>query len=294
MRRALIVGCGYAGGRLARRLLSMGCTVVGTTREETRAVELEGWGIRPLVGELSDRETLREIDRFGPEAAFYLVPPTDEGDDPLPRVLAATARAPLEAFVYASSTSVYGDRQGGWVDETTMPRPEGAGAEARQAAERTVIGAGWDYQTPTRICRISGIYGPGRTLKRLLERGDYVLIEGGDTWVNRIHVDDLVAGLVAAWQRGGDARVYNLVDDEPHRASEFALMAAELHGLPRPQWVTEEEAERRLSDSRLRRKTASKRVRSRRLRGELGVELRYPTYREGLVAAVTEEKAGEK
>lgn len=286
MTRALIVGCGYAGQRLAARLVAEGCAVAGTTRNLERATRLESGGVRPLVGELTDRELLREMDRFGPEVVFYFVPPADEGDSDLRRVLKATARAPLEAFVYASSTSVYGDRNGDWVDETTTPRPEGAAAEARQAAERVVVGAGWDYQTPTRVCRITGIYGPGRTLRRLLEVGDYLLIEGRDTWVNRIHVDDLVSGLIAAWRRGGDGRVYNLADDEPHRASEFAILAARLHSLPRPEWVSEEEAARRLSERRLRRKAGSKRVRNRRLHEELRVELRYPNYREGLRAAI--------
>lgn len=289
MKRALIVGCGYAGARLGQRLIEMGCGVTGTTRSGERGAYLEAVGVRPVVGELAERAVLRELDRLGPEVLFYLVPPVKEGgEDPLPKVLAATARAPLEALVYASSTSVYGDRGGDWVDETDLPRPQGRSAEARLAAERTVIGAGWNYQTPTRICRITGIYGPGRTLRGLLERGDYLLIRGADTWVNRIHVDDLASGLIAAWQRGGDSRVYNLGDDEPHRASEFACLAADLHGLPRPEWVSEEEAADRLSESRLRRKTGSKRVRNRRMREELGVELEYPTFREGLPATVKE------
>jgi nucleoside-diphosphate-sugar epimerase len=288
MKRALIVGCGYAGVRLAGRLIETGCAVVGTTRSEARGVELERMGVRPLVGDLTERQVLRELDRLGPEVVFYFVPPAEEGEDPLGKVLAATARAPLEAFVYASSTSVYGDRGGEWVDETDLARPEGRSAEARLAAERVVIGAGWSYQTPTRVCRITGIYGPGRTLRGLLKRGDYLLIRDADTWVNRIHVDDLASGLVAAWRRGGDSRVYNLVDDEPHRALEFACLAADLHGLPRPRWVDEGEAAERLSDSRLRRKTGSKRVRNRRMREELGVKLRYPTFREGLPAAIQE------
>jgi nucleoside-diphosphate-sugar epimerase len=288
MKRALILGCGYAGARLAQRLIEAGCAVVGTTRSEARGVELEAMGVRPVVGDLTQRGVLRELDRLGPEVVFYFIPPAEEGEDPLPKVLAATARAPLEAFVYASSTSVYGDRGGDWVDETDLARPEGRSAEARLAAERIVIGAGWNYQTPTRICRITGIYGPGRTLRGPLERGDYLLIRGADTWVNRIHVDDLASGLIAAWRRGGDSRVYNMADDEPHRASEFACLAADLHGLPRPQWVDEEEAAERLSESRLRRKTGSKRVRNWRLREELEVKLTYPTFREGLPAAVEE------
>ncbi|MGD2155019.1 MAG: NAD-dependent epimerase/dehydratase family protein [Gemmatimonadales bacterium] len=287
MKRALIVGCGYTGMRLAVRLLEMNCRVVGTTRRESRAGELETAGIEPLLGELGAVETLRRIDELGPELVAYLVPP-QALDDPLPGVLAATARAPLEAFLYASSTAVYGDRGGDWVDETTIVKPETREAEARHAAERICVEAAWSYQTPTRVCRITGIYGPGRTLEKALASGDYVLIEGHDGWVSRIHVDDLVSALLAAWQRGGDGRVYNLVDDEPHRASEFAYLAADLQGLPRPEWIEESEARERLGEARLRRKLANKRVRSLRLKDDLKVELRYPTYREGLPAAVSE------
>ncbi len=118
-----------------------------------------------------------------------------------------------------------------------------------------------------------------------------MLIRGKDTWTNRIHVDDLVTSFIAAWQRGGDGRVYNLADDQPHRASEFAELAADLHGLPRPEWVKTSEA-RRLAPERLRRKAESKRVRNRRLRDELEVSLAYPKYQAGLPAAVKAEKAG--
>lgn len=291
MNPALIVGCGYTGLRLGRRLAELGVEPVGTTRNPERAPVLEGAGITPLIGELGDRDTLLRIDRLAPEVVFYFVPPVTGGVDPLPGVLQATARAPLAAFIYASSTSVYGDRDDDWVDETTLPRPLGEGPEARLAAERTVLGAGWEHQTPTRVCRITGIYGPGRTLKRLLERGEYVLIRGRDTWVNRIHVDDLVSGMIAAWRRGGDSRVYNLGDGVPHRASEFAELAADLHGLPRPAWIEEAEARARFGEDRLRRKLGSKRVRSRRLTEELEVELRHPSYRVGLPAAIEEERA---
>ncbi len=294
MNPALIVGCGYTGLRLGRRLAELGFEPVGTTRSPERVAVLEASGIRPLVGDLGDRDTLLGIDRLGPGVVFYLVPPVPRGPDPLPDVIKATARAPLEGFIYASSTSVYGGSDGGWVDETTLPRPEGEGPTARLEAERTVFGAGWEHQTPTRICRITGIYGPGRTLRRVLERGDYVLIRDRDTWVNRIHVDDLVTGLIAAWHRGGDSRVYNLGDGEPHRASEFAFLAADLHGLPRPAWIEEAEARRRFGEGRLRRKLGSKRVRNRRLRDELGVELRYPSYRVGLPAAIEEERGSER
>ncbi|NIW35174.1 MAG: NAD-dependent epimerase/dehydratase family protein [Gemmatimonadetes bacterium] len=289
MKRALIVGCGYTGERLARRLLDTGAVVLGTTRDAERGAELRRAGIEPSIGELDARETLGQIEKFEPELVAYFVPPRDDGTDPLlTKVLTAT-RLPLEAFLYASSTSIYGNRDGAWVDETTAIRPEDAPG-SRHSCERLMIEAARDRGMPTRVCRITGIYGPGRTLRRSLESGRYVLIDGHDTWVSRIHVDDLVTGLIAAWQHGEAGGLYNIVDDEPHRASEFARLAARLHGLAEPAVISEAEARERLSESRFRRKLTNKRVRSIRLKQELGVDLEYPTYRVGLPAAVEAER----
>lgn len=290
MSRALIVGCGYVGMRLATRLQEAGVEVFGTTRDEGRATELEGSGITPILGQLTDRATARQLDRIGPDVVFYLVPPPRGAPDPLPDVLNALARAPLEAWIYASSTSVYGDRGGAWVDEATPVQLESETARARQAAERATLEAGWSHQAPVRICRLAGIYGPGRTLRGPLSRGEYLLIRGHDSWVNRIHVHDLVTALVAAWTDGRAGRIYNISDGEPHRASEFALLAARLHGLPEPEWVELEEARQRYGERRLRRKLEAKRVKSDRMRAELGVELEYPDYRSGLPAAVESER----
>jgi nucleoside-diphosphate-sugar epimerase len=290
VKRALIIGCGYTGMRLAARLREISISVGGTTRSKARADELEAAGIEPLPGSLSDPKLLRQIRDVSPHLVAYFVPPQLAGEDPLQKVIDATAGASIEAFVYASSTSVYGDRDGDWVDEETVARPQSRLARARLAAERFAIDAARTGLAPTRVCRITGIYGPGRTFGSILESGEYVLIKGRDTWVNRIHVDDLVSGLVAAWQHGVAGRVYNLADNEPHKAHEFAIQAAKLHGFPEPRWIDESEAVARLGELRLRRKLDSKRVRNGRLTQELGVKLAYPTFRTGLPLAVAEEK----
>jgi nucleoside-diphosphate-sugar epimerase len=294
-RPTLIVGCGYTGLRLAARLQAMRFDgpIVGTTRSEERSGELAAVGVEPLVGGLTEREALRRIERLDPRLVVYFVPPRLSGEDPLPGVLRALKGSALEAFLYASSTSVYGDRGGDWVDETSEVRPDSLTAKARHAAEQRVLEAVKAWGVAARVCRITGIYGPGRTLRRALESGDYVLIEGHDAWVNRVHVEDLVSGLVAAWKRGRDGAVYNLTDDEPHRASDFANLAARLHGLPAPNWVGRYEASQRLSEQRLRRKLDSKRVRNQPLREELSVTLEYPSFRTGLPAAVSMERSGQ-
>lgn len=284
---ALVIGCGYTGTRLARHLLERGLRVVGVSRRAKQNPELERAGIQPMAGDLSEPDFLSALGKLSPSVVAYFVPP-QKGDDPLQAVLAATRNSLLEAFLYASSSSVYGDCGGAWVDETTAISSHGTGDPDRYAAERCVAGAGITG-IPTRICRITGIYGPDRTLKHLLANGEYTLMEGGDPWVNRIHVDDLVAGFVAAWEKGDSGMVYNMVDEQPHRASEFANLAADLNHLPRPVKISEAEAKTRYDAADLRRKLSSKRVRCLRLRNELGVRLKYPGFRTGLAAAVAQQ-----
>jgi nucleoside-diphosphate-sugar epimerase len=282
---ALVLGCGYVGQRIGKRLSEMGLRVVGSTRSLERAAQLEAAGVEPLVGQLSDSKTLKQVRQLGTDEVVYLVPPTTDGKDPLRSVLDVAGRAGLQAFVYVSSTSVYGDRGGEWVDESTPVDPAGVGL-ARYEAERAVIEAARAGRVPGRVCRVTGIYGPGRTLRALLESGEYVLVREGDAWVNRIHVDDLVTALLASLRGGTDGQLYNLADDEPHRTSEFANLAADLQGLNRPRWVSETEANELLGEVRLRRKLDSKRVRNASMKDELGVRLAYPSYRTGLPAAV--------
>lgn len=296
MAHALILGCGYTGERLALRLLEEDHRVTGSTRSRERAEELRGLGIEPVLLDVSDPESVRELSGTAPDVVFYLIPPLRDADEPgreVGDVIDVLGRAPLECFVYVSSTSVYGDRDGEWVDETEEPRPDSGTGRARLTAERTVLEKGWSRDARPRIARVAGIYGPGRTLRDRIREGRYRLLEDADAATNRIHVEDLVAGLVAVWRQGRNGRIYNLADGHPLPSSEYALITADHLGVDLPT-ISVREARERYSSSRLARKLGSKRVENRRLREELGVELRYPSVREGLPAALRAEEEGEE
>ena len=296
MAHVLVLGCGYTGKRLALRLREEDHRVTGSTRSRERAGELRGSGIEPLLLDVSEPESVRDLSGLAPDVVFYLIPPlrdADEAGREVGDVIDVLGRAPLECFVYVSSTSVYGDRDGEWVDETDEPRPDSSTGRARLTAERTVLEKGWSRDARPRIARVAGIYGPGRTLRDRIREGRYQLLEDADAATNRIHVEDLVTGLVAVWREGRNGRIYNLADGHPLPSSEYARITADRLGVDLPT-ISVQEARERYSPGRLARKLGSKRVKNRRLREELGVELRYPSVREGLPAALRAEEEGEQ
>jgi nucleoside-diphosphate-sugar epimerase len=294
--QALIVGCGYVGCRLAAALAAEGVAVTGTTRGEARFPELRAAGARPAVADLRRPETLAPLLEAGPQVVFDLVRPLPVGGDAYDvagtRTLAAAlAEVPLEALVYVSSTSVYGRRDGEWTDEETPVDPASPAGRARVEAEEVYLGLFRERGLPARVCRVPGIYGPGRTLRDRLETGAYRRVDDGNHWVSRIHVDDLVAGLVAAWRRGRAGGVYLLCDDQPVTAGEYAELTAELLGLPLPPAVSRDDIRAELSGSAFERRLADRRCSNRRMRQELGVVPRYPSVHQGVPASLREEGA---
>lgn len=292
--RALVLGCGYVGRRLARALAARGMEVVGTTRDPARAGEIAAAGARPVLADVTRPETLRPLVEWGPAVVFDLVRPQPAGEDAYSvegtrNVARAFASAPPEALVYVSSTSVYGRREGEWTDEATPVNPSSTVGGARVDAERVYLDAWRDQGLPARICRVPGIYGPGRTLRERLERGAYRRLDDEEHWVSRIHVDDLVDGLVAAWERGRPGETYLLCDDEPVTGAEYAELTAELLALPLPPAVSRADIREELSGSAFERRVGSRRCSNRRMRDELGVVPRYPSVREGVPAALREE-----
>ncbi len=294
--RALILGCGYVGLRLARVLASNGVSVMGTTRERERFAEVEAAGAQPARAEVMEPATLRPLAEWEPHVVFDLVRPQKIDTDRYTvwgtrNIAAAFAARPLEALVYLSSTAVYGRRGGEWTDEDTPVNPSSPLGQARVESERIYLDLFEERGVPVRICRAPGIYGPGRTLRQRLESGAYSRVDDESQWVSRIHVDDLVEGLIAAWRVGQPGGVYLLCDDEPVTGREYAELTANLLTLPVPPPLPREDIRHELSRSVFERRVGARRCSNRRMREELRVELRYPTVREGVPAALQEEGA---
>jgi nucleoside-diphosphate-sugar epimerase len=298
--KVLIVGCGYAGRAIARALTGAGTAVTGTVARPEGLEAVAATGATPLRLDLADalapagRADLAAL-IAAHDAVVYAVGPARAGDaetftDFLPAFLDLLAEAPppLSAFVYLSSTGVYGARDGDWVDEATpLGADVGPRGRLRQAAESALMRAWKDWGLPVRILRLAGIYGPGRHVGLRLEAGTATVVEADPPLVvNRIHVDDLARACVAALTRGTSGEVYVVADDAPATLREVGDYAASLLGLPPPPGEDLEAARDRLGAANLHLVADRKRCRNAKLKQALGVRLEYPTYREGIPAVL--------
>ncbi len=286
----LIVGCGYLGRRLAERYRHNGAAVRGVVRsEESRAV-VAAAGLDGLRADLDEPQPPDLL--AGGASLFYLVPPPVQGDrDSRLRALLGRLMGPAapRRIVYVSTTGVYGDCAGDWIDETSPVDPGAARAVRRLDAERALgdwaVASGGQFV----VLRVPGIYGPGRLpVERIRQRLPLVRPEEAP-FTNRIHVDDLVEACVAAMERGRPGEVYNAADGHPSTMADYFCRIADLTGQPRPPLVSLAEAERVLSPGMLSYQRESRRIGNRKLTEDLGVALRYPTLESGLRACLAEE-----
>ncbi len=283
----LIVGCGYLGTRLARDYLSRGERVSALVRSEGSAERLRALGITAYASDLDQRVPL-PLDTEG-EKIFYFAPPPDAGvADPRIRGFLAsceTGGAPRR-LVYASTTGVYGDRGGEWIDETAPLRPQADRARRRLDAENAL--RVWSARTfaDILVLRVAGIYGPGRLPLERLRQGMVLVREDEAPFSNRIHIDDLVQVCAAAMERGRAGEIYHACDGNPSSMTDYFLRLAALTGAPRPQTVSLDEAAGRLSPAMMSYLRESRRLSNRKIREELGVWLRYPSLASGLPACM--------
>lgn len=286
MHKIFVVGCGDIGLRVARQCLERRWPVTALVRSEASAQRLRGAGLDLFHADLDRADSLVGLPTAG-AGVFYFVPPPEAGGATDPRV-AAFAAAMTQALphrvVYLSTSGVYGDRDGGWVDEDTPPDPRTVRGKRRLSAEQTLRAWGERLGVPVIVLRVGGIYGPGRLPVQRLRQGLAVLEPAACGFTNRIHADDLATVCLAALERGRPGAVYNVSDGQPGTMTEYFLAVADRLGLPQPPTVSWEEAQRTLTPAMLSYLGESRRMDTRRLREELAVTLRYPTLADGLAA----------
>ncbi len=289
-RRLFCFGLGYTGLRVARAAQACGWRVAGTCRDTAKAEALRNQGIEahrfdgehPLVDPAAALA--------GTTHLLCSVPPDAESDPVLRLHLADIAglSEPPAWLGLLSSTGVYGDCDGAWIDENHPARPATDDNRRRLRAERAWLSLGVQLARPVAVFRLPGIYGPeGRNVIEALIAGRARRIVKPGQVFNRIHVDDLVATLLASMEqdlrpRNGGARLYNVCDDEPAPSEEVLLYAADLIGVEPP--PAESFTTAPLSGFARHFYAESRRIHNERIKRELGVTLRYPTYRDGLHA----------
>lgn len=283
--RLFCFGYGFSASALGARLRQRGFAIAGTCRSAQKAAQMQHNGVEPFI---FDGVLVNAADALAGTTHLLLsVPPGETGDPVLKAHAADVARlAPdLQWIGYLSTTGVYGDRGGEWVDEKSPLAPSTERGARRLAAEQGWQALAKAHDLPLHIFRLAGIYGPGRNQIESLRDGSAKRIVKPGQVFSRIHVEDIAAILEASINHPHPGRAYNVCDDEPAPPQDVVAYAAQLLGIAPPAEIAFEKAE--LSPMAKSFYAESKRVSNRRLHDELGVTLKYPTYREGLSALLT-------
>jgi hypothetical protein len=278
--RLFSFGYGYTAEALARKLSPRLTAVAGTRTNPEQAADA-GARLAAYKGD-GPSAGVRSL-LAGTTHMLVSIPPDLEGDPVLRDFADDIAAIPDLAWIgYLSTVGVYGDAKGAWVDEESPVRPLTERSLRRAEAERAWLDFGTGSGRRVEVFRLAGIYGPGRSVIGTLRAGTARRIAKPGQVFNRIHVDDIARVLAAAIDSDTGHRVFNVSDDEPAPPEDVVAYAAELLGLPTPATVAIEDAG--LSSMAASFWTECKRVNNGRIRRTLGVELLYPTYREGLRA----------
>jgi len=275
----LILGCGYVGTRLAQACLQRGFRVSGSSRSDTHARHLSQMHIEGVVADqpakLAD-DLLASVTHLVDSIPLSM---RDSGlvasqADWLPRLTERCSQ--LRWAAYLSSTGVYGDAAGAWVNEDSMCQPDSQRGQQRLIAEAAWLNSG----LPAEVFRLAGIYGPERNIINKLQAGDYKAVQWQPPHASsRIHVDDIVTTLLAAIEKPRPGRILNVADDLPLPHADYVQEVAALIGAPAPLILTPAEGEQYLSAAALSFFRDNKRIDNHRLKHELGISLKYPTFR---------------
>ena len=287
--RVLIVGCGDVGLRVAG-LLKASSRLMALTSSSLRVETLQRSGITPMLGDLDKPQTLRRLAGVATHVVHMAPPPLEGHTDPRTRalVLALRLRSLPSSMVYGSTTGVYGDCEGEWIDETRRLQPQTARAQRRVNAQDWVNFLGKSGYPRTQVLRIPGIYAmdrEGGTPRERLLRGTPVLQAHEDVYTNHIHADDLARATVLALWRGRPLRAMNVCDNTDMKMGDYMDSVAKMWNLQAPARISREQAQLQLSPMVMSFLNESRRIRSVRLAQELGLRLLHPTVMDGLKIA---------
>lgn len=284
----IIVGCGYVGNRVAINELARGNKVLALVRSEESRQSLQRAGIDAIAFDLDSPSADASLVAVN-NGIYYFAPPPAKGktDTRLRAFLDDIESGELpRRLVYISTTGIYGDCHGDWVDEKRAPDPQADRSKRRLDAETAL--RNWAQQTGIKVVvlRVPGFYGPGKLPLARIRKGTPVLRESESPWSNRVHIDDLVASCLAAMHHPDPDDTYNISDGHPSTMTDYFYQVADAAGLPRPPEVSLEQARKQFSPELLSYLSESKRIDNTRMRKELGITLAYPSLKEGLAAAI--------
>lgn len=293
VQKILIVGSGDVARRILSRLAPQ-ARVFALLRDPARAAAWREAGATPVLADLDDRGSLQRIAGLA-DVVLHLAPPPAAGrrDTRTRNLLAALGKGKSlpRRLVYVSTTGVYGDCGGAFIDETRPLNPESARAGRRVDAENCLRAWGQRTGVSVSIMRAPGIYAADRLPIERLNKGLPALVAADDGYTNHIHADDLAAACVAALQHGGANRVYNVVDDSDMKMADYFDRVADAFALPRSPRISRQEAEKTLSPVQMSFMRESRRIGNQRLKKELKLKLAFPSVDAGIAEAVSRRKA---
>ncbi|QZA82121.1 NAD-dependent epimerase/dehydratase family protein [Deefgea piscis] len=293
--RLLIIGCGDVVRR-ALPWLKQHFTVYATARSKESALQLNTLGVRPILADLDRPKSLARLSGIA-EYLIHSAPPGDGvGDQRTRALIAALSHANIQQnkilpqrlrrAVYISTSGVYGDYAGQWINESSPLKTQSLRALRRVDAEKQLRDWAGRHGVRLSILRSPGIYAANRLPLERIARGEPVLHREEDSYSNHIHADDLAHALCLALFRGLPLRTYNIVDDEPHKMGDYFDQVADAMQLARPPRISRVEAQTRLSPALLSYLNESRQIGNARAKNELKLQLRYPNTAAGLASGL--------
>lgn len=277
-----ILGFGYSAAWFAKRLSNQPYRILATSRQPEQANQFSA-NIELLQYNQDSVQKILDVC----DAILVTIPPDKEGDDPVLKAFSTLFKKNgnhLRWLAYLSSTGVYGDHQGQWVDETSAFLNPGEAGKRRIHTEQAWLNLYQNYHVPVHIFRLAGIYGPGRSsINKILSGKAFSYYKKGLVF-SRIHVEDIASALQLSLNQPTPGEIYNVCDDHPAATHEVDLFSAQLLGQAPPKIIPYDQAN--LSPMGLEFFSASKRVSNQKIKHRLGLQLRYPSYREGLTAII--------